>query len=403
MKTLFFFRNGSDSSKWLYSQIPCAWLAVWFGAGTIALAAAPPQLRPAVGLIAGGSSIGPGTYAIPCVADWNGDGKKDLLVGYRTADKVALYLNAGTDASPVFTNYTPLQAGGTDIVVPGSGCGAPAPWVCDFDGDGRRDLLVGNGANGTVNFYRNTNTDAAPKLAPAVQLMTGAGVLSVSWRATPCAHDWDEDGLVDLLCGNGDGYIYFFKNTNTAQSPIYAPGVLLQAGGVTLNLGIRAVPRVFDWDGDGLKDLVCSSTTGVFWCRNTNRNNQPILQAPVALKVPVSGLGLQPINTGPRMRLDLVDWNNDGIMDLLLGNADGTVFFYEAYRFAFSGINPTGADSLTLQWNSAPYLKYNLESRVALDAVWETVATNLAAGDRVTSWTGQRDGVLRVFRVQVAP
>ena len=379
-----------------------AGLAVWFAAIVTGVAAAP-QFRPAVALTAGGINIDLGEYAIPCVTDWNGDGKKDLLVGYRTADKVALYLNTGTDASPVFTNFTPLQAGGTDIVVPGSSCGAPAPWVCDFDGDGRRDLLVGSGLNGTVNFYRNTNTDAAPKLAPALQLIAGAGTLSVTYRATPCTHDWDEDGRVDLLCGNGDGYIYFFKNTNTAQSPIYAPGVQLQAGGVTLSLGIRAVPRVFDWDGDGLKDIVCSSATGVYWCRNTNRNNQPILQAPVALKVPASGLGLQPINTGPRMRLNLVDWNNDGTMDLLLGNADGTVFYYEGYQFGFCGITPAGTNSLALQWNSAPYLKYSLDSRAAVDAAWEPVATNLPATDRVTSWTGSRSGGLRIFRVQVAP
>lgn len=396
MTTKFSVLDGLVLTQWF-----CAWIALWLGASGIVLAASP-QLRPAVALTAGGP-IAPGTYAIPCVADWNGDGKKDLLVGYRTADKVALYLNAGTDASPVFTNFTPLQAGGADIVVPGSSCGAPAPWVCDFDADGRRDLLVGSGANGRVNFYRNTNTDAAPKLAPAVELMTGAGVLSVSWRATPCAHDWDEDGLVDLLCGNGDGYIYFFRNTNTSQAPIYAPGVRLEAGGTTLDLGDRAVPRVFDWDGDALKDLVCSAVAGVFWCRNTNRNSQPILQTPIALKVPVSAQGLQPINTSVRMRLHLADWNNDGVMDLLLGNADGTVLFFEGYRFAFSGISPSGEDSLSVQWISAPYLKYTLESSAAVGAAWETVATNLPAGDRTTTWTGQRSGELRIFKVRISP
>lgn len=120
------------------------------------------QFQPAQPLAAGATPLAPGTYSIPCVADWNGDGRKDLLVGYQTAGKIALNLNQGTDASPGFTNCANLQAAGADIVHPSGGCGAPAPFVCDYDGDGRRDLLVGEGNYGYVYFYRNTNTDAAP-------------------------------------------------------------------------------------------------------------------------------------------------------------------------------------------------------------------------------------------------
>src|SRR5450759_522815 len=250
--------------------------------------AEPIQFRPAMTINDGGAALCPGTfgagYAIPCVTDWNGDGKKDLLVGYQMAGKIALYLNLGTDAQPCFTNHTNLKTGdGSDIYHPSSGCGAPAPWVCDFDGDGKRDLLVGAGSDGTVWFYRNTNTDAAPILAPGVQLKTGANTLTVGIRSTPCVTDWDEDDLNDLF------------------------------------LGIRSVVRVFDWDGDGLKDLVCSSDTGVYWCRNTNSNSNPVLQAPQTICAPVSGSGLVPIVTGSRMRVYPVDWNNDGVMDLVLG------------------------------------------------------------------------------------
>ena len=253
--------------------------------------AQPAQLRPAQSLYAGAVPLAPGTYAIPCVTDWNGDGRKDLIVGYQTAGKVALYLNAGSDASPAFTNFVNLQAGGTDIVHISGGCGAPAPFVCDYDSDGKRDLLVGEGNYGNVYFYRNTNTDAAPILAPATALMVGASPLTVGSRATPCLYDWDGDGLRDLLCGDGNGYVSFFKNIGTAQAPAYAAGTRIQAGGKDLNLGIRAVVRLFDWDGDGVKDLVGSSNDGVYWCRNIGSNSSPSLQAPVALRAPLSGSG----------------------------------------------------------------------------------------------------------------
>ena len=360
------------------------------------------QLRPARLLYAGAAPLAPGTYAIPCVADWNGDGRKDLLVGYQFAGKIALYLNAGTDASPVFTNYANLQAGGVDIVHPSSGCGAPAPFVCDYDGNGRRDLLVGEGSSGYVYFYRNTNTDAAPILAPGVRLMVGSNPLTVTYRATPYLYDWDGDGLNDLLCGNGDGWVFFFKNIGTAQAPTYAAGTQIQAGGTDLNLGMRSVVRMLDWDGDGVKDLVGSSNTGVYWCKNVGSSSSPVLLAPVALRAPVSGSGMVPIYTGPRMRLDLVDWNNDGAIDLLLGNADGTVSYYEGYRFAFTAMTAQPSGQQVLQWNSAPFLSYHVLAGPAIvGSITNCVATNLPSGGNTTCWTNSCGDPQQFYRVQI--
>jgi hypothetical protein len=243
--------------------------------------------------------------------------------------------------------------------------------VCDFDADGKLDLLVGDGANGYVYFYRNMNSDpnAAPLLAPGVRLKVGTDDLTVNARATPYVCDWDGDGLQDLLCGDINGYVWFFKNTNTAQVPVFASGAKIQAGGADLCLagslgGMgRSVVRVFDWDGDGLRDLVCSSDGGVYWCRNTNNNSNPTLQAPVPICVPATN-SLVPILTKPvpgaRMRIDLADWNDDGVMDLLLGDYSGQVYYFEGYRFAFTRVTTLPGGQIVLQWNSATNLNYNV-------------------------------------------
>jgi len=382
-------------------------LTVTAGFG-LSSSADPVQLRPAQPLNDGAAALLPGSagsgYAIPCVTDWNGDGKKDLLVGYQSAGKIALYLNCGTDAHPCFTNFTNLKTvGNIEICHPSGGCGAPAPWVCDFDGDGSRDLLVGSGADGTVWFYRNTGTEVAPSLALGNQLRVGSSLLSVGVRATPCIDDWDQDGLPDLLCGSGDGYVYFFKNTNTFRSPIFAPAVKVKAGGADLFLGIRSVIRVFDWDGDGLKDLVCSSDSGVYWCRNTSISSQRILQAAQAVRAPVAGRGLVPINTGGRMRLDLVDWNNDGVMDLLLGNLNGTVYYYEGYSFRVRGLVPQGGSRITLEWESAPFLSYDVLSGSTANALADLAATNLASAGEITTWTNTATAGQQFFRLRIAP
>ena len=71
-----------------------------------------PLLEPAVKLLADGKpfhvQIG---HAAPYVYDYNEDGKKDLLVGQFGEGKCRIYLNQGTDAAPVFEDFTWLMAG----------------------------------------------------------------------------------------------------------------------------------------------------------------------------------------------------------------------------------------------------------------------------------------------------
>ena len=57
--------------------------------------------------------------AVPCVADWNGDGNRDLVVGYFTGGPVYVYTNVGSNSQPVFIqgNEEKLQADGSDIRV----------------------------------------------------------------------------------------------------------------------------------------------------------------------------------------------------------------------------------------------------------------------------------------------
>jgi hypothetical protein len=54
-------------------------------------------------------------HLVPCVSDWNNDGRKDLIVGQFSEGAIRLYLNQGTDAEPVFNDSSFLQAGGKPI------------------------------------------------------------------------------------------------------------------------------------------------------------------------------------------------------------------------------------------------------------------------------------------------
>jgi len=107
---------------------------------------------------------------------------------------------------PVFGKAQQLEAGGQPLVVAGDA----GPFACDWDGDGKLDLLVGAG-DGSVWFYRNTGSSTLPKLAAGVQLVTpgnagfGKDVPKEprrGIRAKVCAVDWNGDGRLDLLVGD---------------------------------------------------------------------------------------------------------------------------------------------------------------------------------------------------------
>jgi len=63
-----------------------------------------------------------------------------------------------------------LQAAGKPI---DTDVGHAAPFVCDFDGDGAQDLLVGQFGDGLLWIYRNEGTNADPKLAAGVKFKDG--------------------------------------------------------------------------------------------------------------------------------------------------------------------------------------------------------------------------------------
>ena len=54
-------------------------------------------------------------HANPLVTDWDGDGLKDLMVGQFSSAKIRYYINSGSNEAPVFTTFTYLQADGSDI------------------------------------------------------------------------------------------------------------------------------------------------------------------------------------------------------------------------------------------------------------------------------------------------
>lgn len=116
--------------------------------------------------VGGEDLMAPGGHAMPVAADWDGDGLWDLVTG-GGAGGVVWYRNTGKKGAPALAAPQVLVAAGAD----GVGQRTQA-CVADFDADGRTDLLVGDYRSGGesgrewhgwVWLFRRTAAPAASK------------------------------------------------------------------------------------------------------------------------------------------------------------------------------------------------------------------------------------------------
>ncbi len=124
----------------------------------------------------------------------------------------------------------------------------------DWNADGKKDLLVGN-SRGNVYIFFNIGNDSSPRFSDDGMKTP----ISVSGYATPFVADWNGDGKFDVICGSSDGRVYIFINEGTDKNPAFGKSQTLQVNNKELRLPSHTAVIAMDWDDDGKIDLLVSN------------------------------------------------------------------------------------------------------------------------------------------------
>ena len=209
------------------------------------------------------------------------------------------------------------------------------PQLADYDGDGRIDLITGSDCCQEGSFYvfrRLKDGGFAPRQAvkPIFPPEQFGKVNPEAIQSRVAVADLNGDGKPDVLISGGGwnawgavGIVYgplAGKDELTAQR-IWRKGQ--EPFPPTPITRMSTNPVLADWDGDGLPDLILGVTErvgtgwrsrGVFWCRNVGTKGEP--------KFGPSQLLVADHDRVETTGICVADWNGDGRPDLIASRVE---------------------------------------------------------------------------------
>ncbi len=305
------------------------------------------------------------------VGDLNGDGLPDLVV----ADARGFFWyfpNSGKPHAPVFTHgeiipvWLSADSRSGDVV--------PRIQLVDYDGDGKLDIVAGNYA-GQLYFIHNNGSSRAPSFemqTDRARMIIPTHKENQLWcnYLSPFLHDFTGFGRLDLLMGDGSysaNSIFLFTNKGTNDRPTFnqdfeekiVPGMGRE----------HLTPQVVDWNNDGKPDIITGERLGyidVYLNQAADKSSPPVFDKDNPLHVKFGARD----KIGALTTVCVADLNQDKLFDLVVGGVDGRISYAlntgtpGAPKFGdpvpFKGTNPYPNIMLPASWSIDWYTPYGI-------------------------------------------
>ena len=269
--------------------------------------------------------------------DMDNDGDKEVILGDISFTNLNMLSNGG-DASQAFMTAQditfPRNTTPVDIPL------FPAAYILDINNDGLKDLVaapnLGNDIGETAKvgwYYANINTNEMPVFDFRYNDFLVGDMVDFGTGAYPTFVDYNADGLQDLVIGNksffvtgGDknARIYLFENIGTKEQAAFT---LIDDDYLGLNdfsnSSWRFAPTFGDLDSDGDLDVLIGEEFGnLFYAENIAGPNKPFAFGPLQF-------GYQDLDVGQVSKPQIIDINQDGLNDLVIGERNGNLNYFE--------------------------------------------------------------------------
>lgn len=358
------------------------------------------------------SAVASSNYSTPTIGDLDQDDRLELLVGQgdgtiidfeQTAVKSTAFASTGTLLKVLNSNGTQSTL---NVGVSNTGGQFAKPTVVDLDGDGLLELLVGE-STGTVLRYEQVDAKKNALVFTRTLLFNNPYATTTpgdGYYARPTVADMDNDGLLDVLVGSNDGKLHRYEQKTpsaAAMADFTALGLMKDDKGVVIDAGAVDKPLLTDYDGDGYLDMLLGNQAGTV-VLYTQTGSDAVTFKSLGKLTTDGSTPLTMAGYGGYAAPAVTDLDGNGLLDLYVGNGNGTIYRYEQTQSATAPVivaplpvvlvSFTGQTQRTgsqLAWVTASELNsaYFAVERSADGQAFSQIAQVAAAGNSATALT----------------